>query len=371
MQPPNTKPAASYTGESLDRAVLADRLAGLLLGQAVGDAIGLPREAMNPRRAARVFGQPPLRHRLLLGRGMCSDDTEHACMTAAAFLRGRGDPTRFAKALGWQLRGWFLSLPAGLGMATARSCAKLCLGIPPSHSGVWSAGNGPAMRAPIIGAALAGNLELLRQFVRSSTRLTHTDPRAEEGALAVALGSAYAMRHGNRIDAQAFLDHLLAQVSGDQLRQHLELVRKLLAEQGTPERLAEALGLSQGVTGYINHTVPVVLFCWLRHLGDFRRTVEAVVMLGGDADTTGAIAGGLAGATVGESGIPEDWLRGICEWPRTLGYVRRLARCVAEQAAGAEKGRVPRWFWPGVVPRNILFLLVVLGHGVRRLFPPY
>lgn len=69
-------------------------LAGSLLGAAVGDALGLPYEGLSPRRAARLLG-PPDRHRLLGGRGMVSDDAEHACMTAFARLsRGgrRGDP---------------------------------------------------------------------------------------------------------------------------------------------------------------------------------------------------------------------------------------------------------------------------------------
>ncbi len=40
-----------------------DRLAGLLIGTAVGDAIGLPREGMSARRALRLFGGSPLSHR--------------------------------------------------------------------------------------------------------------------------------------------------------------------------------------------------------------------------------------------------------------------------------------------------------------------
>jgi ADP-ribosylglycohydrolase len=64
-----------------------DTLTGVLLGTAVGDALGLPREGLSPRRARRLFGGPPLRHRLVFGRGMVSDDTEHACVTAQALLR--------------------------------------------------------------------------------------------------------------------------------------------------------------------------------------------------------------------------------------------------------------------------------------------
>ncbi len=353
------------------RDLLADRLKGLLLGQAVGDAVGLPREGMSPRRAVRMFGPPPLRHRLVLGQGMCSDDTEHACMTAVALLKSRGELRRFARALAWQMRGWFLSLPAGVGMGTARSCIKLCLGFPPRHSGVWSAGNGPAMRATVIGAVYSGQPGLLREVVRVSTRITHTDPRAEEGSLAVAMATAHAIRHGKKTDADLFMHELLSQVSGEELRRNLGIVRDLLSEGASAERLVKTLGLERGITGYINHTVPAVMFCWLKANGDYRKAVESVVCLGGDADTTGAIVGGIAGAGTGEAGIPEDWIGSLREWPRTRGYMRRLADRLADSIIGNDKVPAPRWFWPGIVPRNIAFLCLVLGHGLRRAFPPY
>jgi ADP-ribosylglycohydrolase len=118
-----------------------ERLTGLLLGTAVGDAIGLPLEGLSARRARRVF-PGPLRHRLLLGRGMISDDTEHAAMTAHALCVSGGRAGAFERALAWQLRAWFLALPAALGWGTLRACVRLCLGFPPSRSGVASAGNG-------------------------------------------------------------------------------------------------------------------------------------------------------------------------------------------------------------------------------------
>ena len=33
--------------------------------------------------------------------------------------------------------------------------------------------------------------------------------------------------------------------------------------------------------------------------------------------------------------------------------------------------RPPACFWPGILPRNLLFFLIVLAHGFRRIFPPY
>ncbi len=134
---------------------------------------------------------------------------------------------------------------------------------------------------------------------------------------------------------------------------------------------AISLGLANGVTGYIYHTVPVAAYAWLRHYGDFRATVEAALDCGGDTDTVGAIAGALAGATVGEAGIPEPWLRGIIDWPRSVRLLRTVADRLADQLRiGSPLGEVS-YFWPAVLPRNLFFLLVVLVHGFRRLAPPY
>ena len=47
---------------------------------------------------------------------------------------------------------------------------------------------------------------------------------------------------------------------------------------------------------------------------DFEHTLQLVISLGGDADTTGAIVGAISGATVGDSGIPAEWVAGVWEW---------------------------------------------------------
>jgi hypothetical protein len=140
------------------------------------------------------------------------------------------------------------------------------------------------------------------------------------------------------------------------------------------EELAGALGLHRGVTGYVYHTVPVAIYCWLRSPGDFRKAVEEVIALGGDSDTTGAITGALVGATVGEAGIPADWVAGLLEWPRSVSWMQALGDRLAAQFSEREQARSRgplRLFWLGLLPRNLLFLLVVLLHGFRRLLPPY
>src|SRR5262249_18293415 len=146
----------------------------------------------------------------------------------------------------------------------------------------------------------------------------------------------------------------------------LARVQDAYQRQVPPLELAEVWGLRRGGTGYIYHTVPLALYCLLRSPGGFRRAVGEVSCLGGDADTTGAITGALAGAAVGAAGIPAEWLRGVIDWPRSVGWMRSLACRLAERFPGAETGidRGPQpLFWPGLLPRNLFFLLVVLLHG--------
>src|SRR5271163_2525086 len=173
---------------------MSDRFAGILLGTAVGDALGLPAEGLSPARRRRLM-PGPWRHRLLFGRGMVSDDTEHTLFVAQSLLRHPDDAAAFQRRLAWHVRWWFAGLPAGIGIATARACVKLWLGFPPHRSGVFSAGNGPAMRSAFIGAYFHDKPDVLQRFVLASTQLTHSDPKAAIGSEAVARIAAWAVAH--------------------------------------------------------------------------------------------------------------------------------------------------------------------------------
>jgi ADP-ribosyl-[dinitrogen reductase] hydrolase len=351
-----------------------ERFRGLLIGTAVGDAIGLPAEGISRRRGQKMF-RGRWRHRLLLGHGMVSDDTDHALLVAQCLLAHPRSAERFARRLAWCLRLWLLSLPAGIGFATLRSILRLWAGFPPLRSGVCSAGNGPAMRAAPLGAFFAGSRDRLDEFVRACTRITHTDPRALTGAKTVAYLAAWTIR--DQLRERPSIDDLLdvmrdAGAAEDaEWLETLELLRRAGARGLSVDEFAASLGLQGGVGGYIYHTVPVAVYAWYSHFADFERTLSAVLNCGGDTDTAGAVAGALAGAVVGEAGIPRDWVKGIVDWPRGPTVMRAIAdRLAASEMDGTVDPPV-RYFWPGLFPRNLLFLIVVLAHGLRRLAPPY
>ena len=338
---------------------------GCLWGCAVGDAIGLPYEGLSVRRVRR-FARLPLRHRFVLGRGMVSDDTDHTVFVAQALLRSGGDPARFQAALAWRLRLWLLCLPAGIGLATLRSILRLWLGLRPS--GVFSAGNGPAMRSAILGVYFAHDAAARRAHVEASTRLTHTDPLALSGALAVAeiaarLASGEWMERPAAAELAAMLQGLPSQTEWQEAVQAIQQC----CEAADP--LAAAInhfGSRQGVTGYVLRSVPFAIVAWYHHFGDYRATIETITQAGGDVDTVASIAGALAGIQTGPEGIPEAWRTGLVDWPHSLGYLQRLAAALADPAAP-----VTTTFSPFLFVRGVVFTLLVLAHGLRRLLPPY
>src|SRR4029079_1298112 len=139
---------------------LYQHILGCLLGTAVGDAVGLRREGLSRARALRMYGGPPLMPALVWGRGFCSDDTEHTLMVARALALSAGNPEHFEAFLAADLKRWLLTLPAGVGLATLRACLKLLIGFAPRHSGVFSAGNGPAMRSALTGVCASDERQL-------------------------------------------------------------------------------------------------------------------------------------------------------------------------------------------------------------------
>jgi ADP-ribosyl-[dinitrogen reductase] hydrolase len=347
-----------------------DAVAGAILGCAVGDAIGLPYEGLSKRRGARLLGNPD-RHRFVFGHGMVSDDTEHTCMVAQALCVCPNDVDGFTRQLAHRLRWWLLGFPAGIGSATLRATLKLWFGFPPSRSGVFSAGNGPAMRSPILGAAIE-DIETLRYFVRSSTRITHTDPKAYLGAFAVAL-AAWCAKRGIEESADFFRQYrsVVGTDSSEEFDSLMARVEESLAAGDSTETFAEKLGCGQRVSGYVYRTVPVVLHSWLSHPRDYRGSVTTVIQCGGDTDTTAAIVGAIVGSGVGRAGIPQEWLGRLWEWPRSVAWMERLADATRNAVTTAIPVRSPSVF-PGLgLARNTLFLGVVLGHIARRLLPPY
>jgi ADP-ribosylglycohydrolase len=333
---------------------------------AIADALGLPYEGLSHHRARKLLGSPN-RFRLIGPYGMVSDDTEHACITAQAIIASGGNTARFQRQMAWRLRFWLLGLPAAVGFATLRALVKLWVGFPPECSGVFSAGNGPAMRSPILGSAITDR-EQLKAWVRISTRLTHTDPKAEQGAWVIALATRLVCEQG-MVAPQQFLTAIEDSFSPE-TPELVTLLQQTIAsvEKGESTQIfAQSLGLERGITGYMLHTVPAVIHAWLSHPTDYPGATQSLIECGGDTDSTAAIAGGILGASLGKTAIPEKWLSHLAEWPMTINWMTQLTEKLVLAIETGEKLRPPSLPWPAIILRNLWFLLVVLIHGFRRL----
>lgn len=339
-----------------------------LICTAIGDSLGLPREGLSVKKAAKKFGGSPINHRLLFGKGMISDDTEHSLMTAQALIFSAGDPDKFGKNLAWRLKGWLIAAPAGVGLATLRSIIKLILGYSYEKSGVYSAGNGPAMRASVIGIYANNDIDLIIKLNRISTKITHTDPKAEEGSLLIALAAAYSFSNKAKINYKEFLDNAKSHIKGEDLLKSLDIIDESLTNDKHPSDFADSLRLSNGITGYINHTVPIVLYCWLKCFNNFEAGIEQIIMLGGDTDTTAAILGGIMGASLNNESIPEKWTKGIFDWPRSISHMQKVQKQLINSSINKNDTNTISLCWIGIPFRNLFFTLVILYHGVRRLF---
>lgn len=356
-----------------------EAFAGCLLGTAIGDALGLASEGLSPQRQARMFPRTDRYHLLPLGRGMCSDDTEHTVMVAQSLVATAGldrhssDAELFRANLAWRMRWWLLGLPAGIGWATLKGILKLWLFLPARWQGAFSAGNGPAMRSALIGLYWAHEPALMRAHVEASTRLTHSDPKAAQAALAVAVAAARSEQLAGHVDAAEYAREMRALLgeAGTELAALIDrAAQSVLAGESTLQ-FAAAMGLQRGVTGYAFHTVPVALHAWLAHPESYRDAVLAVIRCGGDTDTAAAITGAIAGAGCGRRGLPAEWLGQLVEWPRNVAWMDQLAHRLAECRTESFPGGQLPVSTVALLVRNLFFMAVVLAHGVRRMLPPY
>jgi ADP-ribosylglycohydrolase len=333
-----------------------DRLAGTLLGTALGDALGLATEGMKARAIARRFGRVERFH--LLGRkGFVSDDTEQSALVAQSLIRAPDDVARFVALFRWSLLGWFARLPFGIGLATLRACFKIALGL--ERSGVRSAGNGAAMRAAVVGVFHEGPAERLA-FGTALARVTHTDPRAVEGALFTAELAAACARSSPDASRLALFDEARPIAREPELAAALDAARALAAGGAATGDAAARLGTS----GFVVHTVPFAAFAFLRHGADPLATLSEIVGSGGDTDSIAAIAGAWLGALHGVAGLPAALVADLSDGPFGPTHLRALAAGLAGSSRVA-----PRYSVVRALLGNLALYPVVIAHVLRRLVP--
>lgn len=265
---------------------ILSRARAAFIGMAIGDTLGATVEFMTASEIRQKYGtfkDIVGGGWLRLKPGQVTDDTQMALCIARAIIT----------AGGWSLEGiarnfaaWLQSRPVDCGDTCRKGIRAYMLhGHLEVSPNKWDGGNGAAMR--LLPAALFSfpDKDLMTKYVVEQAHLTHNSPLSDAGCLC--LGE---------------LLHLaFSGASKVRLRRRVDTLTELHPTFGfTPYH-----GLA---SGYIVDTLQTV-FHWFFRGRSFEECLVGTVNQGGDADTTGAICGMLAGAYYGMEGIPLRWIR--------------------------------------------------------------
>jgi ADP-ribosyl-[dinitrogen reductase] hydrolase len=283
-----------------------DRATAAYLGLAIGDALGATVEFMTPREIAAKYGMhDSLRGGgwLHLKPGQVTDDTTMSLALGNSILaKGRVDA--FAAALSFD--AWMRAKPVDIGNTVRRNLLQFRkTGNPEAPYSDNDAGNGAAMRVlPVALATLGQPDETVRAACRAQAHVTHHCILSD----AVCECFVFMVQDALRGKDKNYLLHRHA--------------HPLAARH--PELKFRSIRQSQNPSGYVVDTLQAVFQSFF-DTDDFRDCLIDVVNRGGDADTTGAIAGMLAGALFGLEAIPDTWLKTLDADIRRLCEVQARA----------------------------------------------
>lgn len=292
---------------------LAGRIRAALLGAAVGDALGVPVEfqgrgarVTDPVTGMRSYGthhQPA---------GTWSDDTSLILATMAGLpLAGNYDPTAVMREFAiWMGKARYT--PHGdvfdIGNATREAIQRFLQGTPTLEcggDGEWSNGNGSLMRILPIALAWADDPELIDKASEISS-LTHAHERSRFCCAFYCLVVSDLFHGGTIEEATGFAWEVLDQ------RWAFSPEERPFFDALHPHQLLSRNDDQIRSSGHVIDTLEASLWVNARH-DNYADAVLHAVNLGDDTDTTGCVAGGLAGIIHGESGIPTEWLEALAK----------------------------------------------------------
>ncbi|MCK5707834.1 MAG: ADP-ribosylglycohydrolase family protein [Candidatus Aureabacteria bacterium] len=336
-----------------------DRLKGVLLGTAIGDALGLPFEGLSSNIIKKKFKDKETFY-FFGNKGVVSDDTELSALLAQSLLKSNDDLSKLVKYFKRSLLGWFLRLPWGIGYGTLRSCLKIAFGFKKTGAPLGSAGNGAAMRASILGVYINDNKEKRLLFGKNVAVITHLDKRAVEGAQFIAEVSAILSNSLSLNDLYPVIDDAKTVIENKLLNEAVNNAIELAKKNTT---LDEAVKILKN-TGYIVNTTGLVTFCFLSFGKNPINAIYNIILAGGDTDTNAAIIGAWLGAYYGTKWIPEKMLNKLQKGPFGKKHLEKLGTQLSKE----NDAKVPNFSWTYSLIRNILLYPVILIMGVSILF---
>ncbi|MFK0691483.1 ADP-ribosylglycohydrolase family protein [Mesorhizobium sp. IMUNJ 23033] len=335
---------------------MLDRAMGALVGGALGDALGMPTQLLSPARIAALYGHvedfvaPVADHPVSKGllAGTITDDTEQALLLGRILVESgdRFDHTRWVNAL----LDWERDVKARgsydlLGPSTKRAIDAINNGMPAEEAGRGGDTNGAAMRIAPVGIMMPlAPLHALAAKVAETCRATHNTSIAIASAAAVA---AAVSRGVAGDDWRAASDSAVAAarqgaalghwVTGGDIAARIVWAQELVRGRTVKDAIRLIVDLvGTGVAS--QESVPAAFAVLEVAAGDPWQAAVISANLGGDTDTIGAIAAGMAGACTGFSRLPQQHIARLVGID--VAQVRALATdLVAARVAKAGPGK--------------------------------
>lgn len=270
---------------------MRQKIRGGLFGVAVGDALGAALEFLTAEEIEEIYGQVET----ILGGGWLNLEpgqvTDDTMMTIAVARGIIADPANPVEEIGKEFVRWYQSDPPGIGQSCRAGIENFLT------RGDWmeasqaahrqlgkSGGNGSLMRTLPIALGYRHDLERMLEVTYDVSKMTHWERIAADAC-------------------QVYNCLLIAYLGG--MEEKESLIEQMLELYPTTAGLLEMRGLPP--SGYVRDTLHHALISFIR-TDSFADCLIRAVNLGGDADTIGAVAGGLAGVYYGFEAIPAEWI---------------------------------------------------------------
>lgn len=290
----------------------SEAISGCILGGAIGDAVASAFEGSCKSVSDHRNWQD--------GVWQITDDTQLTLATCEALTeRGSVDPAGIAESF---LR-WFRDKRlCRVGSSTLKALRDLdagCHWALAGRKGDHAAGNGAAMRIAPLAFCLDPQTSNGRQLIRDVCRITHHSDEAYAGAVAIVL----AIRSSVALSEPPSLGEIASKLPDSVVRDRL----LNLGAQGTTS-IAEAASVN-GCSGYVAESVPLALFAsqQVAAIG-FVEMIEQIIQAGGDTDTIASMAGQVAGAALGVSGLPSHLIEHLPDRVMILKMANQFAQAV-------------------------------------------
>lgn len=290
-----------------------DHIQGLMVGVAIGEALGLPVTGFCNRAITKKVGRRRLGYRLMPGTGLTGTNTGLLLLSTQAVVCSASESKYYVETFQDRLRWYLFSLPIGLDSATIQAGLKAWLRIFKVETGSYSLSNSPATRALFCALALHGTGARLKRWVELGTSITHTHPLAIDGCQVLAGLADLTIKQLDNFDAADASRKLVPFSSQSEIRDRLQLLTGFLEEGRRPRFVAKHFGWESGIPSHIVPTTIMACYCFLRYSNNFRKAVESAIRLGGDAATMGSVVGGLCGANLGYKKLPRDLVENLSD----------------------------------------------------------